>query len=67
MAWSGADLVPVTEPAGALLQELGLEAYLFVTEGVTDAGKGGSDQKDRSARVERLFSGAHPGCCGCRP
>lgn len=32
MAWSGADLEHATEAAGALLKELGLEAYLFAIE-----------------------------------
>lgn len=32
MDWSGTDLKRATETAGALLKELGLEAYLFAIE-----------------------------------
>ena len=32
MVWSGADLQRVTDAAGALLEELGLDAYLFAIE-----------------------------------
>jgi hypothetical protein len=32
MAWSGRDLEKATEAAGALLEELGLDAYLFAVE-----------------------------------